>query len=203
MPVDAKGQLSPEKLQAMVIRGTIQNYEANQLGSPDPNLLNIVVYHATQVDGFRKGDFGFSDANKDLITRMVLLPLKAVNKDRLKAASTTVQKQIDPNNVAVCFTYEADQVGVAKRTGNLWGIAVMSKESASEFAKGVENDPTLLFSLARVINKGPMNNFDKTPIKINTGPKVLILPNGSVGGDIKTPIKSAGFPQGYIANSQH
>ncbi len=184
-------QLSEERLQAMVLSGAVEN--RNKMGyDRGPKHLDNPLWDILDFDLARSGvrDVDRNSVKNGDTTRVLFAPTTNLrNKGTLPADS-----------VAVCFTFWGEATDQDKRSGTLSGIILMNKEDAAFFEGHLKQDPTLIFKLARIVNKGPIRKWDGEPAQLKSGDAITILPNDKYGGKRSESTKSKPFPDGFDPN---
>ena len=187
--------LSSERLKLMTKAGAVENRGRDGY-LREGEILNQALYklldQVTYVAGL--GNFSTKDESEGKRVRVVFAP---VNKIGVPYDS---DKRVKGEDVAVCFAFEGLKVDRYNRDGVFRGIAVMSKTDAELFDKAVQDDPMLIFLLARAINGGPIRKHDGLPADLLPGKMATLLPNLRLGGTQKEPIFTKPFPDGYAPN---
>ena len=182
--------ISSERLSTMIKKGAVENNVRKRGFQPRGDKEVMDVLYITHVDSKLK----LSEGDEKGFTHLGIVPLSSPD------ISTEARGELNPGDMALCVAFHGLKVDEFSRNGTFRGVMIMSKEDTDLFIEAVLKNPELVYETFRKVNGGPIEKFDKKPVEIKPGEKVIILGNTSVGGEIVNSIASRPFKEDFDPN---
>lgn len=212
-PFSKEQKKEPIKIQA----GCVENIGVNGIDRGNDQNNGLWLFIDTVKKKFDFTQVSDADAQNGRTSRVLLVAVETIDRssyaeipkgimDSLlgNAVQTKPQKSKYGNwqkgDVAILFTYRAKDVAGQGEDGQLSGAAVLNRTDALSLYKEMSSDPTALFRLVTMINKGPVKQKDGSPAEISAGEKITFLPNKVFGGTLEKSAESLSFLKGFNPN---